>query len=260
MAVTASAGGRELSQRLAKVETAISRRKTIEFEYYSIERDDTSKRKVDPYHLLYQGGQFYLVGYSHERDDIRVFRLSRIRDKVSYASKAEHDFTTPEDFNPWAYASGADWQLGEPAGTAQVWISERIAWLVERDFGRHGSFEERRRPASSGAAARAARAGPGAVFTTEYRAAAAADRVGAGAGRARAAARPAGAGRRGRRAHRHDPRAPRRPGADFVAEPVATHDVATGTGRERPDPTATGTARRRSAPSASPAWSRWPAS
>ena len=56
VAVTASAGGRELSQRLAKVETAISRRKTIEFHYYSIERDDTSKRKVDPYHLLYQGG------------------------------------------------------------------------------------------------------------------------------------------------------------------------------------------------------------
>ena len=48
VAVTASAGGRELSQRLAKVETAISRRKTIEFGYYSIERDEHSKRKVDP--------------------------------------------------------------------------------------------------------------------------------------------------------------------------------------------------------------------
>ena len=78
VAVTASAGGRELSQRLAKVETAISRRKTIEFEYYSIERDDQGKRKVDPYHLLYQGGQFYLVGHAHERDAMRVFRLSRI--------------------------------------------------------------------------------------------------------------------------------------------------------------------------------------
>src|SRR6187200_3517869 len=44
VAVTASAGGRELSQRLAKVETAISRRKTIEFVYYSIERDAQSKR------------------------------------------------------------------------------------------------------------------------------------------------------------------------------------------------------------------------
>src|SRR6185312_16395328 len=168
VAMTASAGGRELSQRLAKVETAISRRKTIEFEYYSIERDAKSKRKVDPYHLLYQGGQFYLVGYSHERDDIRVFRLTRIRDKVSYASKAEHDFTTPEDFNPWAYSQRADWQLGEPAGTAQVWISERIAWLVERDFGRHGSFAEVTQSGKQWRAGSRRVPGPGVVFTTEF--------------------------------------------------------------------------------------------
>jgi proteasome accessory factor BC len=88
VAVTASAGGRELSQRLAKIETAISRRKTIEFEYYTMERDDTAKRKVDPYHLVYRSGQFYLIGHSHERDAVRVFRLSRITGKVSYATKA----------------------------------------------------------------------------------------------------------------------------------------------------------------------------
>src|SRR5512145_433116 len=168
VAVTASAGGRELSQRLAKVETAISRRKTIEFQYYSIERDDTSKRKVDPYHLLYQGGQFYLVGYSHERDDIRVFRLTRIREKISYASKAEHDFTIPEAFDPWAYAQRADWQLGDPSGTAQVWISERIAWLVERDFGRHGTFEQATQSGKQWRAGGRRVPGPGAVFETEY--------------------------------------------------------------------------------------------
>ena len=89
---------------------------------------------------------------------MRVFRLSRITDKVSYASKAEHDFTTPEDFDPWAYARRADWQLGEPEGTAQVWISERIAWLVERDFGRHGSVragQAVRQPVARGIAPRA---------------------------------------------------------------------------------------------------------
>ena len=167
IAVTASAGGRELSQRLAKVETAISRRKTIEFEYYSIERDDKSKRKVDPYHLLYQGGQFYLVGHAHERDAMRVFRLSRITDKVSYASKAEHDFTTPDDFDPWAYARRADWQLGEPDGTAQVWISERIAWLVERDFGQYGEFAPVTQSGSQWRAGSRRVPGAGVVFTTE---------------------------------------------------------------------------------------------
>src|SRR6266542_3893202 len=55
--MTAKADGAEVSQRLAKIETAISRRKTIEFTYYTIERDTTEKRKVDPYHLVYRGGQ-----------------------------------------------------------------------------------------------------------------------------------------------------------------------------------------------------------
>ncbi len=167
VAVTASAGGRDLSARLAKIETAISRRKTIEFEYYTIERDAQSKRKVDPYHLVYQGSQFYLVGHAHERDAMRVFRLSRITDKVSYATKAEHDFTTPEDFDPWAYTRRADWQLGETEATAQVWISERIAWLVERDFGTHGSFEPVTQSGDQWRAGSRRVPGPGVVFTTD---------------------------------------------------------------------------------------------
>src|SRR5918911_1714758 len=153
--VTASGGGRELSQRLAKIETAISRRKTIEFDYYSIERDQESKRKVDPYHLLYRGGQFYLVGHSHERGDIRVFRVSRIRGKVGYASKAEHDFARPEDFDPRVYADRTDWQLGDRVGTARIWISDRIDWLVLRHFGEAGGVT----PAEDG---------DGVVFETEY--------------------------------------------------------------------------------------------
>jgi predicted DNA-binding transcriptional regulator YafY len=168
VAVTASAGGRELSQRLAKVETAISRRKTIEFGYYSIERDEHSQRKVDPYHLLYQGSQFYLVGHSHEREDIRVFRLSRIKDKISYASKAEHDFSQPEGFDPWRYANRADWQLGPAAGTARAWISDRIAWLVKRDFGRFGEFDPVTRSGKQWRAGSLRVPGPGVVFVTEY--------------------------------------------------------------------------------------------
>jgi proteasome accessory factor C len=139
LAVTAAAGGRELSQRLSKVETAIFRRKTIVFEYYTMGRDATEKRKVDPYHLLFQNGQFYVVGHSHERDDIRVFRLSRIQGKVGYSSKAEHDFPRREDFDPRIYASRAAWQLGETVGTARVWVSSKIDWLVQRHFGKAGT-------------------------------------------------------------------------------------------------------------------------
>jgi proteasome accessory factor BC len=142
LGITGSAGGHEVSQRLAKIETAIFRRKTIVFDYYTMERDAVGTRRVDPYQLLYQGGQFYLVGHAHERDAIRVFRLSRIRGKVGYATKAEHDFQRPKDFDPRAFADRIDWQFGEPIGTAEVWISGRIAWQIERHFGRYGEMRE----------------------------------------------------------------------------------------------------------------------
>jgi predicted DNA-binding transcriptional regulator YafY len=140
LAITASAGGHELSVRLAKIETAIFRNKTITFDYYTMARDEVGSRRVDPYHLLFQGGEFYLLGYAHEREAIRVFRLSRIRGKVSYATKAEHDFRRPRDFDPRAYANRAEWRLGEEQGVAEVLIGERIAWQIERHFGRFGEM------------------------------------------------------------------------------------------------------------------------
>jgi proteasome accessory factor BC len=160
LAVTAAAGGRELSQRLSKIETAIFRRKTIVFDYYTIGRDAEGSRKVDPYHLLFRGGQFYLVGYSHERDDVRVFRLSRIQGKVGYASKAEHDFAPPEEFDPRGYATRTDWQLGDTIGRARLWLSDRIDWLVLRHFGHAGTVT----PAAEVDDA----PGDGVVFETDY--------------------------------------------------------------------------------------------
>ena len=140
LGITASAGGGEVSARLAKIDTAIYRRKRIEFEYYTMQSGETALRKVDPYHLLFEGGQFYLVGWSHERQDVRVFRLSRIRGKVAYATKAEHDFQRPADFDPRRYAARINWQLGDPVGTAEVWVSDTIAWYVERQFGAYGTL------------------------------------------------------------------------------------------------------------------------
>jgi proteasome accessory factor BC len=160
MAMTASAGGRDLSQRLSKIETAISRRKTVEFTYYTMERGETEKRKVDPFHLVFRGGQFYLIGHSHEREAVRVFRLSRIQGKVGYASKAEHDFSPPEDFDRRDYGSRADWQLGENQGTAKIFIRERIAWLIERDYGDYGELREAKK--ADGAS------GKGKIFETPY--------------------------------------------------------------------------------------------
>ena len=220
LGITASAGGPELSTRLAKIDTAIYRRKRIEFEYYTMQSGETALRKVDPYHLLFEGGQFYLVGYSHERDDVRMFRLSRIRGKVAYATKAEHDFQRPSDFDPREYAGRVPWQLGDTVGDRRR-VGVRRRRLVRRAPVRRLRDADRRR------------------LPDRLRGPAAADLVGARAARARADRGPARAGRRGARADRPDHRAPpRRPRhrADVPPREVAE---AESNGRSRGDATGT---------------------
>ena len=145
LGITASAGGSELSAppgqgRHRDLPPQADRVRVL----HDAVAATTALRKVDPYHLLFEGGQWYLVGYSHERDAVRVFRLSRIRGKVAYSTKAEHDFQRPADFDPRGYANRIPWQLGDPVGTGEVWVSEKIAWYVERQFGAYGDDVRRR--------------------------------------------------------------------------------------------------------------------
>jgi proteasome accessory factor C len=160
VAVGPDVEGRELSQRLSKIENAVFRRKTILFTYNTMSSGAKEKRKVDPYHLLYRGGQFYMIGFSHERGEQRMFKLSRIEGKISYDSKAEHDFTPPDDFDPRDYATRAEWQFGQDFQTASIWVSERIAWLVERHFSRAGTIRKVKRGEDV--------PGKGVVFETDY--------------------------------------------------------------------------------------------
>src|SRR3954453_317706 len=69
----------EMPGRLAKLEGAISKQRTVKFDYWSISRDEVSDRTLNPYALMPDNGIWYVVGYDLERDDIRTFRVSRIR-------------------------------------------------------------------------------------------------------------------------------------------------------------------------------------
>lgn len=132
----------EVSSHLIKIESAISRRKTIRFRYYSIGRDDHGDREVDPYSLLYMAGNWYLVGYAHDREDLRCFRLSRIEGRITFKTRAEHDFPPPSEVDLSRYRDRAPWQLADPVGTAVIELSPTIAWWVDQMFGDQGEFEE----------------------------------------------------------------------------------------------------------------------
>src|SRR2546423_986701 len=79
----------EMPGRLAKLEGAISKQRTVKFDYWSISRDETSERTLNPYALMPDNGLWYVVGHDLERDDIRTFRVSRIRGEIRFATRRE---------------------------------------------------------------------------------------------------------------------------------------------------------------------------
>ena len=58
---------------------AISSRNSVEVNYYTISRDVTEKRVLDPYHLRHALGAWYLIAYCHKRKGIRTFAINQIK-------------------------------------------------------------------------------------------------------------------------------------------------------------------------------------
>ena len=139
----------EMPGRLAKLESAISKQRTVRFSYWSISRDEVADRLVNPYALLNDNGVWYLIGHDVEREAIRTFRVSRIRGDIRLATRRERDFRLPAEFEVEGFRARPPWQIGDIASEARIAVAGDTAWWVERAFGDRGRVED-------------------GVFTTEY--------------------------------------------------------------------------------------------
>ncbi len=77
---------------------AVQQGKQVWLEYQSWQAE-TTRRKVELYGLVYRHGLWYTVGYCHLRQDLRVFRL----DRVKSAEISEETYIRPSDFDSLAY-------------------------------------------------------------------------------------------------------------------------------------------------------------
>ncbi|MDA8233544.1 MAG: WYL domain-containing protein [Clostridia bacterium] len=81
---------------------------TLRMTYDSYSGGAVSERMVDPYHMMFREGCWYLVGYCHNRQEARIFRVDRIRNLARTSQK----FELPEDFSLREYMENS-WQLGK---------------------------------------------------------------------------------------------------------------------------------------------------
>ena len=224
----------ELAGRLSKLEAAISKQRTIKFNYWSPQRDKVSERTLNPYALRLDEGVWYVVGQDLDRAAVRTFRVSRIRSDIRFATRRERDFRLPPDFDVEAHRVPRPWQIGETVGTARIAVQGDTAWWVHRTLADAGVLDGRR-------------------LRDPVRAHRAARRLGAAPERPRDPARAEGAARRGRRRARPAARAARRrEPRRSPASAASTRRPSAATvpsGRSRPSASACS---RRSSPTSSP--------
>jgi len=132
----------EMPGRLAKLEGAISKQRTVKFDYWSISRDDHSERTLNPYALFNDRGKWYVVGRDLDRDALRTFRVSRIEGDIKFATRRERDFRSPSDFDVAELRGRPDWQIGDVVGEARIEVRGDTAWWVQRAYGSTGRIED----------------------------------------------------------------------------------------------------------------------
>ncbi len=132
----------EMAGRLGKLEGAISKGRTVKFTYWTASTDKTSERTVNPYALLNDDGAWYVVGRDLDRDDMRTFRVSRIRSDIRFATRRERDFRIPAEFSIDDHRGRAKWQYGDVQGEARIEVSGDAAWWIQRSFGHAGRLED----------------------------------------------------------------------------------------------------------------------
>jgi len=91
--VKATSDFSRLSLTFKLIEQSILNRKSLKIVYESLKSGESS-RDVDPYSLVFRRHAWYLIGFCHRRNEVRLFRLSRIK-KITLLDKS---FEKKQDF------------------------------------------------------------------------------------------------------------------------------------------------------------------
>lgn len=104
----------------------------IEVTYYSIYRDKISVRELEPYYLIPRGGNLYIIAYCRLREDIRMFRLSRIQNiKIN-----KRTFQIPDTFDIESYLENR-WSVMDEGKHITITVKfdhESARYVSEREF------------------------------------------------------------------------------------------------------------------------------
>lgn len=116
-----------------KVFKAAKTQNTIEYSYKSLKRQDYATRKLNPYQVLCQKGNWYICGYCHTHNDIRIYALSRIKNLeiTNEKFKPDPDFKIEKYIDP----SFGVWTTNEEPQKIELLFDKNInTYILERTW------------------------------------------------------------------------------------------------------------------------------
>jgi len=111
--------------------SAIDSRQAVQFPHRPSRAEPYTKRTVEPWGVITERGRWYLVGHDRDRDDTRVFRLSRIGADVTAVGPTEAIRVPADvDLRRIVAQTVAETPTG---GQARVWVADGRATALRRD-------------------------------------------------------------------------------------------------------------------------------
>ncbi len=119
---------------LARLRGALDAHRRVHLSYVVPGRDETTERDVDPMRVLSLGGHWYLEGWCHRAQDVRLFRLSRMLQAIVL----DLDGTPPDtavgrDLDDLFVAAPTDLWLTVRLTPEQAWVSDAYGGVPADD-------------------------------------------------------------------------------------------------------------------------------
>lgn len=129
-------------QNFETVFSALKNRHVLRFKYRPLQKTTWMEREINPLHAVCQKGNWYILGFCHDKQDIRVFNFSRMKDVVE--TKETFDF--PSNFAPEKYFDKeiGIWLSATQKYTVELLISAEIGtFALERSWNKNQKIEQR---------------------------------------------------------------------------------------------------------------------
>ena len=111
---------------MAPLVDALTRHRRVHLVYYVPTRDETTERDVDPMRVVNLDGHWYLEGWCHRAEAVRLFRLDRVEDvKVLEVDGTPPAHARPRDLDVDVFVPGSeDLTVVIEAAPEAAWIAD----------------------------------------------------------------------------------------------------------------------------------------